>query len=240
MPGKISNNEIESPFRSASSPTCTVHHIHLSFTSIFSLLVYGCEADTHCPSGLSQAFSKQETKSVGGCLPRLSVGCRSRGFSHHIWHKTSFIPTCVKSRFAACQQSKMAELRDRSSVGAVLLIARLSFTGRVVFTVWRVQQDDDSAGKRSSSSRLGEGWRVVSAVTSQQGGTTRQRMTSQRSWTTQQTWLTQHMMMTTQQALLTQHLMMMTQKALLTQHMMMTTREVWSTHHTIRTWQWTA
>ena len=64
----------------------------------------------------------------------------------------------------------MAEPRDRSSVGAVLLIAWLGFTGRVVFTVWWAQRDDDSAGKRSSSSRLGEGWRVVSAGDESAGG----------------------------------------------------------------------
>ena len=64
----------------------------------------------------------------------------------------------------------MAEPRDRPSVGAVLLIARLGFTGRVVFTVWWAQRDDDLAGKRSSSSRLGEGWRVVSAGDESAGG----------------------------------------------------------------------
>ena len=32
------------------------HCIHLSFTSIFASLVYECESDMHCPSGLSQAF----------------------------------------------------------------------------------------------------------------------------------------------------------------------------------------
>ena len=64
----------------------------------------------------------------------------------------------------------MAEPRDRSSVGAVLLIAWLGFTGRVVFTVWWAQRDDNSAGKRSSSSRLGEGWRVVSAGDESAGG----------------------------------------------------------------------
>ena len=57
----------------------------------------------------------------------------------------------------------MAEPRERSSIGAVLLIARLGFTGRVFFTVWRAQQDDDPVGKRSSSSRLNVGWRVVLA-----------------------------------------------------------------------------
>ena len=64
----------------------------------------------------------------------------------------------------------MAEPRDRPSVGAVLLIARLGFTGRVVFTVWWAQRDDDLAGKRSSSSRLSEGWRVVSAGDESAGG----------------------------------------------------------------------
>ena len=69
----------------------------------------------------------------------------------------------------------MADPRDRSSMGAVLLIARLGFTGRVGFTVWRArptraQQVDGSAGKHGSSSRLGEGWQVVSAGDESAGG----------------------------------------------------------------------
>ena len=55
-------------------------------------------------------------------------------------------------------------------MGAVLLIAGLGFPGRVVFAVWRAQQDDDSTGKRSSSSRLGEGWRVDLAGDESAGG----------------------------------------------------------------------
>ena len=64
----------------------------------------------------------------------------------------------------------MAEPRDRSSMGTVLLIARLGITGQVVFAGWRAQQDDDSASKRSSSSRLGEGWWVDSAGDESAGG----------------------------------------------------------------------
>ena len=37
------------------SRTCAEHCIHLSFTSIFALLVYGCDSETHCPSGIFEA-----------------------------------------------------------------------------------------------------------------------------------------------------------------------------------------
>ena len=53
---------------------------------------------------------------------------------------------CEKS-FAACQQSKMADVRGTPD-------RRAHFTARVVFAVWRAQQDDDSTEKRSSSSRI--------------------------------------------------------------------------------------
>ena len=68
-------------------------------------------------------------------------------FLHHIWHKMSSIPTCVKS-------GSLPVNKARWRMCAVLLIAGLRITAQVVFTVWRAQQDDDSAGKRSSSSRV--------------------------------------------------------------------------------------
>ena len=37
------------------SRTCAEHCIHLLFTSIFALLVYGCDSETHCPSGIFEA-----------------------------------------------------------------------------------------------------------------------------------------------------------------------------------------
>ena len=77
---KFQNNEIESHSGFRAQP----HLRRARYPPVVhfnSHLVYRCESDTHCPSGLSQAFSKQETKLVGGCLPRLSVGRKSGRFS---------------------------------------------------------------------------------------------------------------------------------------------------------------
>ena len=174
-------------------------------------------------------------------------------FLRHIWHKTTFIPTCVKSHLLPVNKARwrnhVTHLRwvryswSHSSASRDGSSSQCDRPSRMMTRQGSAAQVPDSAKDDGSSRR----------VTSQQGGTTRQRVRSQGSWTTQQAWLTQHMMMMTQQALLTQHMMMTTQQALLTQHMMMTTqqalltqlmmmttREVWSTHHTIRIWQWTA
>ena len=68
-------------------------------------------------------------------------------FPRPIWHKTSFIPTCVGSRSLPVNKA-------RWRMCTVLLTAGLRIMARVVFTVWRARQDDDSAGKRSSSSQV--------------------------------------------------------------------------------------
>ena len=153
-------------------------------------------------------------------------------FPCHFWHKTSFIPTCVKSRSLPVKKARWQNhvtnlwwVRYSRSHGSATQDgsssqcdgpSRMTTRAQLKFLTCAAQVSD--LPKDDGSTRR---------VTSQQWGTTRQRMTSQRLWTTQQALLTQHMMMTTQQALLTQH-------------MMMTTREVWSTQHTIRTWQWSA
>ena len=176
------------------------------------------------PVAFPRHFSKQETKSVGGCLPCLSV-CRKSGRSRHIWHKRSFIQTCVKSRSLpvtkARWQNHVTDLRWVQYSWSHGSASQCDGPSRMTTRQGSAAQVPDSAKDDGSSRR----------VTSQQGGTTWKRMTRQRSWTTQQAWLTQHMMMTTQQALLTQHMMMTTQQALLTQHMMMTTLQALLTQH---------
>ena len=68
-------------------------------------------------------------------------------FPRHIWHKTSFIPTCVESHSLPVNKA-------RWGMCMVLLIAGLRITARVIFAVWLAQRDEDSAGKRSWSSRV--------------------------------------------------------------------------------------
>ena len=126
-------------------------------------------------------------------------------FPRHIWHKTSFILTCVKSRSLPVNKARwwnhVTDLRwvqyswshgSASQDGSSSQCDGSVPPGpsRMTTRQGSAAQVPDSAKDDGSSRR----------VTSQQGGTTRQRMTSQRSWTTQQAWLTQHMMMTTQQA----------------------------------------
>ena len=72
-------------------------------------------------------------------------------FPHQIWHNTSFIPTCVKSRSLPVNKG-----RWRNHVTG-LRWARYSRSQSSAsrdgsYSQWRVQQGDDSAGKRSSSS----------------------------------------------------------------------------------------
>ena len=177
----------------------------MKLSPLFASLVFGCESDTHCTSGLPRHFrSKKRSHLMADYLACQSVAGVGV-FPRHIWHKTSFIPTCVKSRSLPVNKARWrnhvtdlrwvqyswshgSASRDGSSSqcdgpvppGLIRLTARQGSAAQV----------PDSAKDDGSSRR----------VTSQQGGTTWQRMTSQRSWTTQQAWLTQHMMMTTQQA----------------------------------------
>ena len=126
-------------------------------------------------------------------------------FPRHIWHKTSFIPTCVKSRSLPVNKA-----RWRNHVTDLLWV-QYSWSHGSASRDGSSSQCDGPVppGPSRMTARQGSAVQVPDSakddgssrrVTSQQGGTTRQRMTSQRSWTTQQAWLTQHMMMTTQQA----------------------------------------
>ena len=182
--------------------------------------------------------SKKWSQLVAAYLTCQSV-VRVGVFPLHIWHKTSFILTCVKSRSLPVNKARwrnhMTDLRwvryTWSHGSASRDGSSSQCDGPSRMTTWQgsAAQAPDSAKDDGSSRR----------VTSQQGGTTRQRMTSQKSWTTQQALLTQHMMMTTQQTLLTQHVMMTTQQALLTQHVMMTTQQTLLTQHMMMTTQQT-
>ena len=67
-------------------------------SALFASLVFGCESDTHCTSGLPRHFrSKKRSHLMADYLACQSVAGVGV-FPRHIWHKTSFIPTCVKSR----------------------------------------------------------------------------------------------------------------------------------------------
>ena len=114
IPGQISNNQIESPFRSVRSRTCAEHCIHLLFASIFASLMCGCQSEHALSQWPSQAYLSIETKTVCGCRnARQSLSgvdvCWSR-----FWSRNRFYVVSVSSR--ACVD-KMAEpkSRDRSS-----------------------------------------------------------------------------------------------------------------------------
>ena len=148
-------NEIESHsgfrvqphLRRARRPPICHFNSHLAHVRLFYA--------THCPNGLPRHFSKQQTKLVGGCLPRLTVGCV---FPCHIWHKTYFfIDLCEKS-FAAYQQSKMADERgapDRRSPHHVTghLRRKRSSSSQVTLALeddWSTRQQQNSEAATSS------------------------------------------------------------------------------------------
>ena len=104
-------------------------------------------------------------------------------FPRHIWHKMSFILTCVKSRSLpvnkARWQNHVTDLRwvryswSHGSASREGSSSQCDGPSRMTTRQGSAAQVPDSAKDDGSSQR----------VTSQLGGTTRQRMTSQRSWT---------------------------------------------------------
>ena len=157
------------------------------------------------PVALLRHFRSKKRSHLVAAYLACQSGAGVGVFPRHIWHKTSFIPTCVKSHSLPVNKARwrnhVTNLRwvqyswSHGSASRDGLSSQCDGPvppgpSRMTARHGSAAQVPDSAKDDGSSRR----------VTSQQGGTTRQQMTSQRSWMTQQALLTQHMMMTTQQA----------------------------------------
>ena len=170
--------------------TCAEHCIHLSFTSLFASLVYGCESDTHCPSGLSQAFFEARNE-VGWWLLTSLVSRSQEWVFFHVTFDIKHLLFRLVWKVVRCLSTKQdggTTWPVSDGRGTPNRTARHHGTGRLRSVTgpagWRLSREAQLKfpTRRRMTGRLG-GWRVSRGARLGSGWRARDRgRPSKRCW----------------------------------------------------------
>ena len=126
------------------SHTCAEHYIHLSSTSIFASLVWGCQSEHALSQWPSQANSSIETKIVGGCYnARQSLSGVDAIEVVFLFKKSSLfrlriqpLPLLTRWRNRSHVIGRLPPSRNSSSWAARIIIDATTITTVVNSVVW--------------------------------------------------------------------------------------------------------